>query len=176
VNGPSAKTVVIRCADPPDGRRREGSAEMACSTEMRQQTQPDSRSSAVDRLTSMCRVCRSHVGRLTTLRSARSSSLSPAVFRLFSRISRASGTRSPTAGGEKSEVSPKRPASQRKAGHSALLRQTARMRYRWHADAHIPSARRRTAFDRAPPGRGHRVCSGAGVTVTDAPRHLNSYS
>jgi hypothetical protein len=70
VNGPSAKTAVIRRADPPDGRRRQGSAEMACSTEMRQQTQPDSGSSAVDRLTSMCRVCRSHVGRLTTLRSA----------------------------------------------------------------------------------------------------------
>jgi hypothetical protein len=90
VNGPSAKTVVIRRADPPDGRRRQGSAEMACSTEMRQQTQPDSGSSAVDRLTSMCRVCRSHVGRLTTMRSTRSSSLSPAVFRL---VSGASGTR-----------------------------------------------------------------------------------
>lgn len=90
MNGPSAKTVVIRRADPPDGRRRQGSAEMACSTEMRQQTQPDSGSSAVDRLTSMCRVCRSHVGRLTTLRSTRSSSLSPAVFRL---VSGASGTR-----------------------------------------------------------------------------------
>ena len=90
MNGPSAKTVVIRRADPPDGRRRQGSAEMACSTEMRQQTQPDSGSSAVDRLTSMCRVCRSHVGRLTTLRSTRSSSLSPAVFRL---VSGSSGTR-----------------------------------------------------------------------------------
>ena len=144
MNGPSAKTVVIRRADPPDGRRRQGSAEMACSTEMRQQTQPDSRSSAVDRLTSMCRVCRSHVGRLTTLRSARSSSLSPAVFRPFSRVSGASGTRALDRWGEKSQVSPKRPASLRKAGHSALLRQTARMRYRWHADAHIPSARRRT--------------------------------
>lgn len=51
MNGPSAKTAVIRRADPPDGRRRQGSAEMACSTEMRQQTQPDSGSSAVDRST-----------------------------------------------------------------------------------------------------------------------------
>ena len=115
MNGPSAKTAVIRRADPPDGRRRQGSAEMACSTEMRQQTQPDSGSSAVDRLTSMCRVCRSHVGRLTTLRSARSSSLSPAVFRPFSRVSGASGTRALDRWGEKSQVSPKRPASLRRS-------------------------------------------------------------
>ena len=64
---PSAKTVVLRRAVPPDGQRREGSEEM------RQHTTPisDSGRSAFDRLTIVCHACRSRVGRLTTLRVAR---------------------------------------------------------------------------------------------------------
>lgn len=64
---PSAKTVVLRRAVPPDGQRREGSEEM------RQHTTniSDSGSSAFDRLTIVCHACRSRVGRLTTLRVAR---------------------------------------------------------------------------------------------------------
>jgi hypothetical protein len=142
VNGPSAKTVVIRRADPPDGRRRQGSAEMACSTEMRQQTQPDSGSSAVDRLTSMCRVCRSHVGRLTTLRSTRSSSLSPAVFRL---VSGASGTRALDRLGREVPIKSEEACKPTKSrAFRVASADGTPMRYRWHADAHIPSARRRT--------------------------------